>query len=115
MSEADTVLGLFQGHSEADIAIGAPDRPGLTYGGLRGLVGRTVEAPNRMGIGRGDRVAIVLPNGREMASAFVDVACGATTAPLNPAYRAEELDFYVSDLNARALIILQGMESPARA
>ena len=68
-----------------------------------------------MGIGRNDRVAIVLPNGPEMAAAFIAIACGATTAPLNPAYRAEEFDFYLSDLNAKALVILEGMESPARA
>ena len=67
-----------------------------------------------MGIGRNDRVAIVLPNGPDMATAFVAIACGATTAPLNPAYRAEEFDFYLSDLNAKALVILDGMESPAR-
>ena len=40
---------------------------------------------------------------------------GATTAPLNPAYKAEEFEFYLSDLNAKALVILAGMESPARA
>ncbi len=76
---------------------------------------RTVQSLNAMGIGRGDRVAIVLPNGPEMAAAFIAIACGATTAPLNPAYRAEEFDFYLSDLNAKALVILDGMESPARA
>jgi acyl-CoA synthetase (AMP-forming)/AMP-acid ligase II len=44
----------------------------------------------------------------------VAIACGATTAPLNPAYRADEFDFYLSDLNAKALVIQQGMDSPAR-
>ena len=44
-------------------------------------------ALNAIGIGRGDRVAIVLPNGPEMAASFVAIACGATTAPLNPAYK----------------------------
>jgi len=68
-----------------------------------------------MGIGRGDRVAMVLPNGPEMAASFIAIACGATTAPLNPAYRAEEFEFYLSDLNAKALVILEGMESPALA
>ncbi len=74
-----------------------------------------MQSLNAMGIGRNDRVAIVLPNGPEMAAAFIAIACGATTAPLNPAYRAEEFDFYLSDLNAKALVILEGMESPARA
>ena len=41
------------------------------------------------GIGAGDRVAIVLPNGPEMATAFVTIAQAAVTAPLNPAYRTE--------------------------
>ena len=68
-----------------------------------------------MGIGRNDRVAMVLPNGPEMAASFIAIACGATTAPLNPAYRAEEFDFYLSDLNAKALVMLEGMESPALA
>jgi len=68
-----------------------------------------------MGMGRNDRVAIVLPNGPEMAVAFVAVAAGATSAPLNPAYRANEFDFYLSDLKAKALIIQSGMDSPAIA
>ena len=68
-----------------------------------------------MGIGRNDRVAIVLPDGPEMAVTFVAVAAGATSAPLNPAYRANEFDFYLSDLNAKALVVQAGIESPARA
>ncbi len=90
-------------------------RPPLSYAGLRDLTERTVAALNRLGIGRGDRVAIVLPNGPEMATAFVAIASGATTAPLNPAYRDEEFEFYLTDLKAKALVIAQGMESPARA
>jgi acyl-CoA synthetase (AMP-forming)/AMP-acid ligase II len=111
----DTVGGLFARHPARSPAIGAPDRPTLTYGALRDLVARTVSGLNRMGIGRGDRVVLVLPNGPEMATAFVAVACAATTAPLNPGYRAEEFDFYLSDLSAKALFIQQGMESPVRA
>ncbi|HEY1877197.1 MAG TPA: acyl--CoA ligase [Rhizomicrobium sp.] len=112
---ADTVWELLkQGHDEAP-AIGAPERPSLMHKSLRELAGRTVQSLNAMGIGRNDRVAIVLPNGPEMAAAFIAIACGAATAPLNPAYRAEEFDFYLSDLNAKALVILEGMESPARA
>ena len=82
-------------------AIGAPGREAMTFDGLRGQIDSTIAALNAMGVGRGDRVAIVLPNGPEMASAFIAVAAGATTAPLNPAYRAEEFRFYLDDL-ARA-------------
>ncbi|OJT25269.1 AMP-dependent synthetase [Archangium sp. Cb G35] len=115
MERADTVVGLIERGGEGDLAIGAPGRPGLTYGGLRELARHTVTALNGMGLGREDRVALVLPNGPEMAVAFVTFACGTTTAPLNPSYRAEEFDFYLSDLKARALVLLEGMESPARA
>ena len=68
-----------------------------------------------LGVGRGDRVAIVLPNCPEFATAFVAVASGCTAAPLNMAYRAEEFEFYLKDLNAKALIVAQGSGTPARA
>jgi len=112
---ADTVIDLLARGASEDRAIGGPGRPWLTHAGLRDQVRRTIADLNRMGIGRNDRVAIVLPNGPEMAAAFVAIAAGATTAPLNSAYKTDEFEFYLSDLNARALLIQQGMESPARA
>ena len=112
---ANSIWELLKHGPDEAPAIGAPERPSLTHKSLRELASRTVESLNAMGIGRNDRVAIVLPNGPEMATAFTTIACGATTAPLNPAYRGEEFDFYLSDLNAKALVTLEGMESPARA
>ena len=55
----------------------------------------------------------LLPNGPEMAASFVTVASACSTAPLNPAYRKKEFDFYLSDLNAKALIVDDGSTSPA--
>ena len=99
----------------ADVpAIRAPGRPMLTHGGLRALAQRTLDALNGIGIGRGDRVAIVLPNGPEMAAAFLCIAAGACTAPLNPAYKEEEFAFYLEDLKAKALVVQKGVETPAR-
>ncbi len=110
---AETIRDLLQPHAADAAAILAPERPGLRFGALRELADATVARLNALGIGRGDRVAIVLPNGPEMATSFISVACGATTAPLNPAYRAEELDFYLSDLRAKALIVADGDKGPA--
>src|SRR5258708_10176876 len=94
-------------------AIGAPKRKWLTHGQLRSLVDRTVSSLNSMGIGRNDRVAIVLNNGPEMATAFLAVAAGATTVPLNPGYREDAFEFYLTDLKAKALIVEAGEDSPS--
>ena len=56
---------------------------------------------------------MVLPNGPEMAIAFLAIAASATAAPLNPAYQAAEFDFYLEDLKPRVLIIEAGSNSPA--
>ncbi len=96
-------------------AISAPGRPTLDFAGLRALASRTLSGLNALGIGRNDRVAIVLANGPEMATCFVAAACGVATAPLNPAYRSEEFEFYLADLNARALIVEHDSASPAIA
>jgi acyl-CoA synthetase (AMP-forming)/AMP-acid ligase II len=96
-------------------AIAASGATPLTYKGFRALVSRTIATLNQLGIGRSDRVAIVLPNGPEMATAFVAIACGATAAPLNPAYRTDEFDFYMTDINAKALVVEAGSTSPAVA
>jgi oxalate---CoA ligase len=96
-------------------ALGAPGRKALTHGELRALMQRTAQQLHALGLGRGDRVAIVLPNGPEMAACFVACAGCVASAPLNPAYRAEEFEFYLSDLNARALIVEHGSTSPAVA
>jgi acyl-CoA synthetase (AMP-forming)/AMP-acid ligase II len=111
----ETLHQILSQHTDDAVAIMAPDRPALGYGKLRSHVGRTVGTLNRLGISRNDRVAIVLDNGPEMASAFLSVAAGATAAPLNPAYRAEEFEFYLSDLRARALLVEERSDSPALA
>ena len=96
------------------IAIWGLDRTPLMYRSLYLHVENVVKWLNAHEIDRNDRVAIVMPNGPEMATAFLGVACGATSAPLNPAYRAGEFDFYLSDLNAKALIIQSGFDFPVR-
>jgi acyl-CoA synthetase (AMP-forming)/AMP-acid ligase II/acyl carrier protein len=49
-----------------------------------------------------------------MASAFLSASVAAICAPLNPAYRADEFEFYLSDLPAKALIIAGLPDTPAR-
>src|SRR6185503_19600983 len=85
----------------------------LSYRALRTLIADTIKTLNDRGIGAGDRVAIVLDNGPEMAAAFLTIASGATAAPLNPGYRADEFEFYLTDLRAKLLVVAEGKDSPA--
>lgn len=115
MTLSRIVQGLLASGKEEAIAIAAHGAPPLTYGAFRALVEETIVTLNRLGIGRDDRVAIVLPNGPEMAVAFVAIASAATSAPLNPSYRGDEFEFYMDDLKAKALVVEAGSASPAVA
>ena len=95
-------------------AILAPGRVPLTYGRLYQHIEDIAATLRAMGIGRHDRVVVVLPNGPEMAVAILAVAASAVCAPMNPAYHAEELDRYFAGLRPRALITQAGIDSPAR-
>src|SRR5262249_39151619 len=68
-----------------------------------------------MGLRRHDRVALLLPNGPELALALLTIAAGTTCAPLNPAYNADEYAFHLTSLRVQMLIIQEDMDSPARA
>ncbi len=115
MPEAKTIVERIAAGDDDAPAIGAPERSVLTYGGLRAHMRAAAARLNGLGLGRNDRIAIILPNGPEMASAFVSLAACATTAPLNPAYRAEELDFYLSDIGAKAILVGQDEQGPSVA
>ncbi|MGH7833765.1 MAG: AMP-binding protein, partial [Candidatus Binatia bacterium] len=95
------------------IAIAAPGRLPLTFGRLLSHIEEMTTRLRSMGIGGNDCVAIALPNGPEMAAAFLAVASAGICAPLSPACRSNEYEFYFSSLVAKRLIVLSGMDSPA--
>jgi oxalate---CoA ligase len=109
----ETIRELLQAGADDATALSEPGGVPLSYGALRELVADTVVALNARGIGINDRVAIVLDNGPAMAAAFLSIAAGATAAPLNPAYRSEEFEFYLTDLRARLLVVGKDKDSPA--
>jgi acyl-CoA synthetase (AMP-forming)/AMP-acid ligase II len=111
----ETLAALIGAQDGALPALGAPGRDWMDYDALRTLAGEVAGTLHAAGVGRGDRVAIVLPNGPEMAAAFVTVAQVATTCPLNPAYKQDEFAFYLEDLKAKAIILMEGEDGPAFA
>src|SRR4051794_33984386 len=94
-------------------AIRAPGKRALSYRDLWTQVEEAARTLRGGGIRRSDRVAIVLPNGPEMATCFLAAGACCTCAPLNPAYSESEFDFYLSDLSAQALIVSADATSAA--
>ena len=110
---SQTITEFLSGHLPDWKAIGASKKEWLTYGALRDLSQKVNMALREFGIEKKDRVAIVLPNGPFMASAFATIAQSVTTAPLNPNYREEEFAFYLDDLKAKAIVVNRDYDGPA--
>jgi acyl-CoA synthetase (AMP-forming)/AMP-acid ligase II len=106
---------LIDARPPGDAAISASGRTGLAYGLFASLCEETLLALRALGLQRNDRLAMVLPNGPDMAASFVAAASAVTAAPLNPAYREDEFHFYMEDLKARALLVEEASTSPAIA
>ncbi len=88
--------------------------PALTYAELGEQIALLVNRLKRGGIGTGNPVSIVLPNGLEFLTTFLAVTWArAVAAPLNPAYTVEEFQFYMEDTRTQAVILPPG-EHPAR-
>ncbi len=87
----------------------------MSYARLWRHVSETAALLNEHGIGEDDRVAIVLANGPDMATAFLAVSAAAACVPLNPSYRADEFHAVFHGLSVRALIVQATVPSPARA
>ena len=105
---ASTLRGLLDAGADNAAAIVTSDGSVLSHAELRAEVDRLATELRALGLGRSDRIAIVAPNGPEMAIAFLAAACCGCAAPLNPKYRTEELRFYIEDLGASALITRSG-------
>lgn len=87
----------------------------LTHAHVAAVVEDLGQQLRALGVGRGDRVAVVMPNGPELVETLLAVmALGAAAAPLNPAYREAEFRFYLDDLRPRVLLVPTGRLDAAR-
>ena len=111
----NTLAEILASGDHAAAAIGAPGRRDMTRAELSAAAREVCGALRSLGVAQHDAVGIVMPNGPEMAALFIGIATCAIAAPLNPAYREDEFDFYLGDINARAIIVPEGVPSPARA
>jgi acyl-CoA synthetase (AMP-forming)/AMP-acid ligase II len=109
-----TLLDVLQHGVAADPAIAVPGGVRLTYGELREQVASAADHLAQLGVGRLDRVALVLPNSAESIILFLAAATAGTAAPLNAAYKEDEFRFYLQDTGAKVLIVPPGQGEAAR-
>lgn len=104
LKSADTLLDLLH-FANSRGTIGVPELGiSVSYDSLRQQVLAMADALASIGIKRGDRVAMALPNGLPAIVAFLAASTAGTAAPLNPAYPYEEFLFLLADTDARVLL-----------
>ena len=89
-------------------AILAPGRTALTFGALAVLIDSTTAELAAIGIGRGSRVALVLPDGPEMATSLYAVTEAATCAPLDPSIDEPSCVALLHRMRIDAVIVTRG-------
>ncbi|HSC04193.1 MAG TPA: AMP-binding protein [Solirubrobacteraceae bacterium] len=88
------------------------DQLTYTHDDVASIVTELAGRLSTAGVGHGDRVAVVLPNGPEIVLCLFAIGLlGAVTGPLNPDYTEAEYRFYLSDLEPR--FVIAGSEAPA--
>jgi len=79
----------------------------LSYRELRDQVDRFAAALRGLGVGKGDRVGIVLPNcPQHVIAVFATLRLGAIVAENNPLYTEAELEHQINDAGCKVLVIL---------
>src|SRR5262245_7257613 len=87
----------------------------VSYADLKKRVDELANELSRFGLGKGDRIAMALPNGLEVIALFLAASSVGTAAPLNPAYTRDEFKFYLEDTDARVFIMPPNAPPEARA
>ena len=107
---------LAAGSPGAQALVEPEDGAALTYAELADRVTALAGRLSTAGVRRGDRVALVLPNGPEIVQLLLtSAALGAGAAPLNPGYTEDEYAFYLGDIQPRVLLLAAGEFAAARA
>jgi long-chain acyl-CoA synthetase len=77
----------------------------ISYGELRDATDRLACALARLGVKKGDRVALYLLNSPQFVIAyFAALKCGATVTPISPVYTSHEVRYQLQDSGARVVI-----------
>ena len=96
-------------------AIAVSGREPLPYALLGEQVGDVARFLREVGIRRGHRVALVLPQGPELAVASIAISAVTACVPLHPGYSAREHERYLTTLAVDVLLLAADQPSPARS
>ena len=87
----------------------------MTYGELSRLADRFAAGLQSLGVAKGDRVALMLPNCPQFVIAFYGaLRAGAVIVPVNPLYTPPELRGQLADSGAETLVVLSRLYPVAR-
>ena len=90
------------------------DEHAMTYAELDAASARLATLLEREGIGAGDRVGVMLPNIAAAPIAYYGIwRLGAIAVPMNPLMQGREVQFYLSNTDAKALIGSPGFAGAA--
>ncbi|TMG52977.1 MAG: hypothetical protein E6H84_13025, partial [Chloroflexi bacterium] len=103
-----TVFGVVVGHRLIEGS--------LTYAELDRLADHFAAGLQSLGVRKGDRVALLLPNCPQFVIAFYGaLRAGAVVVPCNPLYTAPELRRQLADSGTETLVALSRLHAVARA
>ena len=107
-----TIRTLINENKDADIAITSDNSKSITFLDLKQHIHSISGQLSSKGLSNQDRVALVLPNGPEMATAFLAISSYMSAAPLNSNYKLKEFEFYLDDLKPKIVIVEKGSSNP---
>jgi acyl-coenzyme A synthetase/AMP-(fatty) acid ligase len=106
-----TLAQVFSSQS-ADVAILVPKKETpltITYQQLHAQVAEFRTKLAKLGVGHGGAVSLALANSYEFIVTFLGASWQrAIAAPLNPAYKQEEFEFYIDDLSSTLVLVPKG-------
>jgi acyl-CoA synthetase (AMP-forming)/AMP-acid ligase II len=112
---SESLLAIFQDSRTSPALICPDDGTAVSHAELARDVHRLAGVLAGVGVSRGQRVALVMPNGPEIVELLLAVMLlGATAAPINPGYTEAEYRFYLDDLDPDLLLAQAGRGVHAR-
>ncbi len=114
----ETLRALIARHAQqcaAAPAILAPGRALLSYGALNEQIERSGLLLAGIGLGRGSRIAVSLPDSAETAVTMLTAMSFAACAPLDPHLKLQAAGELLERLHVDALVIAENSDSPTCA